>query len=221
MLALTVVQNGLELSETESLEDEGAERGDTSGNERDAEDHDDEEDGLGVGESLSDVGPLELVGLGSSVVETDSLEGNVLLLLGEPLDSGRVSGEEEPGGDGKGEREETDTEEDDLVLVQDVRLDVTETVGQEGTEDSGHSVHRVPDVVPEDLFSSSPPHGRNDKHRGGDGGLESTEEESQGSESGKVLHSSHDDQDDGPGGEASADPVVDGDLDEGVDGDYR
>lgn len=139
-IQLTVVKNGLEGTQSETFEDQRTERSDTARDERDTEHHETEDDGLGVHEAFSDLAPFESLVLSTSVVHSDSLEGDVFVLLGKPLDFGRVSGEDEPGGDGEGERDETDTEEDDLVFMELGALGVTETVRQEGTKDSSHSL---------------------------------------------------------------------------------
>jgi hypothetical protein len=114
----------------------------------------------------------------------------------------------------------TADDEDELVRVQlGVGRAVTETVGEERAEDGAQTVGRVPDVVPERLLPTSPPHRDDDEHRRSDRGLKGTEDESEDGQTGKVLERGEDTARDTPAEEAEADPPVDGELDQGVDGD--
>ena len=80
-------------------------------------------------------------------------------------------------------------------------------------------IHAVPDVVPQRLFTTRPPHGHDDEHGRRDGGLEGAHDEPERRDTRETSHSGHDGNGSAPAEKAEAYPDIDRNLDQSVDGD--
>jgi hypothetical protein len=167
--------------------------------------HDHPHPRLWVDEAFDHLLPLEVLVLSTRVVESDTLDGDVFLVIGEPPGAGRVAGQDEHGGYGKDDGDQAADEEDELVRVE-LAGGVTKAIGEERAEDRSHAVGRVPDVVAERLLATGPPHGDDDQHRGRDRRLERAEDESPDGQTGKLGERGHDAEGRAPAEEAEADP---------------
>jgi len=159
----------LERSKSETLGDDTSESTESSTWSGAANVHPSPQPSLGIHKGLLDLVPLPLGRLGTGVVLPQPLDGDeTVVALLEELGGGRRVGHEVPNDRGHSERQETETEEDALIRFK-RGLAVSDTVGEERSEDGSHRVGDLPSDGSVGLFSSSPPH-LGDQDEGGENG---------------------------------------------------
>lgn len=175
---------------------------------------------LGVAEALAALVPLPDVVTGTGVVCTETFNGDVTVVaLAEELGPLRRVGKKPPNERAEGEGDSAHEDEDGLVGV-DTTANVADTVGEQRTEDGSARVCHLPRDCAVGLLTTGPPHLGDHNERGKNGGFESTQEEASSDETGKVVRGGRAASDDTPGDHVEHHPVLDGEDNEGVRGEW-